>query len=160
MTSRAPKAKAKLINNIVWDGGSGQKNQQICRVGKGEKAGRVDGSFNWLSAGFKIIDGGSLDSTYQAKGGENPPFVESRQGRLPPQDGRADDRGRGPAVAESSPPDDPRGRTANVPATGRAQARTAAQYVSPLNTRERPGFTADAKADLGAFGWESPEKRN
>jgi hypothetical protein len=71
----APKATARLINNIVFDGGSGQKGQVLV---DSRKAGPTayEGTNNWLSAGFGANLSPSMLKSHVAAKGEQPLFVD------------------------------------------------------------------------------------
>jgi type IV secretory pathway TrbD component len=67
-----PQAKAVFVNNAVWDGGSGQRNQVLVQGGK---AGAVSGTHNWVAAGFGTkIEG--LETLMTGARGETPPFID------------------------------------------------------------------------------------
>ncbi|MDP6379913.1 MAG: right-handed parallel beta-helix repeat-containing protein, partial [Phycisphaerae bacterium] len=57
----APKARAKFIGNIIYDGRAKQKNQTLTRARAGANPGNVTGTRNWLSAGFGNLAATSID---------------------------------------------------------------------------------------------------
>ena len=72
----SPKATARLINNIVFDGGSGQKGQVLV---DSRKAGQTafEGTNNWLSAGFGANLSQAMLKSHIAAKGEQPLFVDA-----------------------------------------------------------------------------------
>lgn len=129
----APKARAVLTNNIIWDGGTPQSNQRLIEA----KAGAKDvsrGSCNWLAAGF-AADAAALawPKTFIAPPRQSPPFADAAKGdfRLAKSD---------PAIVDAGDPLD----EAILPLLG-GKPR---QYLAPLGTEERP---AAGKPDLGAY---------
>jgi hypothetical protein len=71
----AAKAKAEFQNNIIWDGGSGQRGQVLVDVGKAGKDA-AKGASNWLAAGF-TANAAALgwEKNFIAKPTQAPPFV-------------------------------------------------------------------------------------
>lgn len=78
----APKVKAYLIGNIVYDGGTGRKNQILAMARGGAKLKDVTGTNNWFSQGFGMRVGTGLHYTKNtfAKGLIKPFFVNSKKG--------------------------------------------------------------------------------
>jgi hypothetical protein len=78
VTLSASKARAQLLNNIIWDGGAGPAGQKLADAAKTtDRKEAVQGRTNWLSPGF----GGDLGAlglaqTFVAKPGQVPPFAD------------------------------------------------------------------------------------
>jgi len=131
----AGKAKGRLVNNIVWDGGAQQSGQKLAEVkaGFGAKAA-VGGQCNWLSSGFAADAAAwGLARTFLARAGQAPPFADAARGdfRL----ARVDEH----IVGQGAP-----WREAFVvpgPLKGR-------QYRPPQSKEDR---TDASKPDLGAY---------
>lgn len=78
----APKTSAVLANNIIWDKGSGQKNQVLVGLTNGADLKNVSGAHNWLSPGFSGPDLATLDAatTWLGQRGQTPPFANAAKG--------------------------------------------------------------------------------
>jgi hypothetical protein len=136
----APKTQVWLINNIVWDDGSGQKGQVLISSKSKMEVDR-EGSNNWFSAGFKLAGvGGTV-----AKAGQAPPFVDAAKRDFHLKSADASITTAGMPWSKIT--------LAKTPGVDKpTTAPTLDQYKSPLATEKRPAFNADAKGDLGAFG--------
>ncbi len=138
-------AGVKFINNIIWDGGSGQVRQELVKIVRGGKAENLSGISNWMTRGFFMPEGAKFESTFVAAAGAMPPFADAkaRDYHLAKSDAAIIAAGLPwskivlPAPAEA---------VQNVPPP-------LLQYKSSLTTEPRPGFKPDAKPDLGAFGF-------
>ncbi|MHB8897855.1 MAG: hypothetical protein ACYC6Y_03810 [Thermoguttaceae bacterium] len=76
----APKAGARLVGNLVTDGGQRQANQVIVAVRAGAKAENAGGQWNLLSGGFSAPTGSGFDpATNIFRRIEEPFFVASRE---------------------------------------------------------------------------------
>ncbi|HOD80197.1 MAG: hypothetical protein BWX88_00449 [Planctomycetes bacterium ADurb.Bin126] len=130
----APRARARIVNNIVWNGGQRQNGQKLLQPSKGaQPRDAARGKTNYLSAGFAGDGIAFLTGTILAPPDHQPPFVAPDKGdyRL-----RAAD----PAVtAAGSPADDELRKALDGPLL---------EYVHPLQTRERK---LAGKGDLGAY---------
>lgn len=132
----APKASAKLINNIVWDGGAGQNGQKLAET-RATAAGAqsVSGACNWFSSGFRGpgLDGLALKQTFLADPGAAPPFADTAKGdfHLSRKDSNITDAGQ--ALAED---------------LMKVVGKRLKQYKSPQSEEDRP---AAGKPDLGAY---------
>ncbi len=170
----AAKAKVQMVNNIVWDGGSGQGNQKLVEAKKATGDKPVGGSHNWLSAGFNDGTAQALGTT--ARVNAAPPFVDAakRDFHLKTADAAIVAAGvpwadiklpatpivvatrkppeiKTPGVIELKPTD--AGETKPGEAKPGDKPAQLEQYKAPLGKEARPGFKADAKGDLGAFGF-------
>jgi hypothetical protein len=76
----APKAKTRLLGNLVADGGRRQANQKILHVRAGAKAENAGGDFNFFSGDFSALPGAAFDparNTFRRLAG--PLFVDPEQ---------------------------------------------------------------------------------
>jgi len=142
----AAKAGAKLVNNIIWDGGSGQRNQELVKLSKAAGADGVSGSGNWLSGGFKTPQALRLEASFIAKPGQAPPFVDPVRRDFHLKSADPSVVAAGVPWAKIALPTIPGAAETNSP-------RVLEEYKAPLSTQPRPGFRPDAKADLGALGF-------
>jgi hypothetical protein len=88
----APKAKAELLGNLVYDGGVRQGGQQLAAARSGASLENVAGRYNWLSGGFAPIQASSLDpKTNLFRRVEGPLLVNPAEGdyRLRPEVAKA-----------------------------------------------------------------------
>ena len=101
---------------------------------------------NWLSAGFKLLGSVAAEFNYVAKPGENPPFVDAA---------KRDFHLKSPNTSITAA-GVPWSKIALPARIGTPDAKPPAlqEYKAPLAVQDRPGFKPDAKADLGAFGFE------
>jgi hypothetical protein len=138
----APKASARLVGNLVTDGGFRQNNQQVAGARAGATTQSVAGAHNWFSGGFAGAAGTRLDPrTNVFRRIDALLFVAPRDHdyRLAPSAGamlRADL----PATALELPP------TPGRPAAD-AESPLAWQYRHPAAGEKRP---ADKRPALGA----------
>ena len=133
----APKARAQLFNNIVWDGGARQRGQCLALAENPSADARVAGAGNWLSAGFggDALDRLPLRQTALAAPSEDPPFADAAHGDY--------------ALERPAP---------RITGTGGALPNEALQalggplpeYRAPQSSAARP---ATDKPDLGAVAW-------
>ena len=136
VTLSAGKARAGLLNNIVWDGGSGQGGQQLADAKAAEGAGpAVQGRANWLAPGFagKGLEAIGLAATFVAARGQAPPFAAPAKGdyRLARPDG---------AILNAGAP--------LPPALRQLIGGKLCEYHAPCGAGPRPD---DGKPDLGAY---------
>lgn len=135
-------AGAKFINNILWDGGSGQARQELVKLARGGKAENVSGSANWMTPGFFLPAGGKFEATFTAASGAAPPFADSKDRDYHLVKGD-------PAIVAAGVP----WSKILLPAPAQTALEPLLQYKTPLATEPRPGFKGDANGDLGAFGF-------
>jgi len=79
------RARTRLFNTIVWDGGAGQKGQILFAAGKDPgKAQLVSGACNWLSSGFHSPDFETLPLQHTVFGSHGAilPFMNVGKGDL------------------------------------------------------------------------------
>jgi len=136
----APLSRAKLYNNLVWDGGTPPRAQVL--VAGHTEGGAVAGACNWVAAGFGRTDFASLDlkETVVAGQGTVVPWLDSARGdyRL---------RERVAQIADTGCP---------LPADARALlGGPLREYQNGAGWRRRPD---DGKPDLGAHEWVRGEK--
>jgi hypothetical protein len=179
----AGKAKACLINNIVWDGGSFQAGQQLVagRAGAaGNVAERLSGECNWLSSGFAGPALTALKSTTMGDKGIKLPFADAAKGNylltapvagivdaglawskivLPPVPG-APAGGVSGAVVCVAPATQPRATAAIVESGGSRDASTSSSQpaAGPAYQYKHPAGMeprpSDDKPDLGAYEFQ------
>ena len=147
----AAKAGAKLINNIIWDGGSGQRNQVLVKLSKAARADGVSGSGNWLSGGFKAPEAVRLEASFIARPGQAPPFVDPARRDFHLKSADASVVAAGVPWAKIALPAIPGAPETDSP-------RVLEEYKAPLSAQPRPGFRPDAKADLGALAFGQQAK--
>jgi len=126
-----PKAKARLVNNIIWDGGRNLRRMTLVKVRNGADPGNLAGSHNWLSPGLGELAHTSMSPEANIIGrGNRPAFFNASRGdfRLAQLDARIVDAGL--SLTDT-----------DLPAVLRA-------YQHPAGTSERK---AVARPDLGAF---------
>jgi hypothetical protein len=161
----APGARATLVNNIIWDGGSGQRNQRVAALTSAALAGadghaavnaelarRVSGWHNWLAAGFGRRDGIGFPCEHCIVGEPNvsPPFANpgGRDFRIVQAN---------PAFIDAGLPWDkidlPSPRGVNQEDNTFDALR---QYFPPLQTKVR---NDPDKPTLGAFGYEARKNK-
>ncbi len=58
----APQAEARLVGNLVTDGGVRQNNQTIVRARNGAREQNLTGTYNWFSGGFSGVGSTGLDA--------------------------------------------------------------------------------------------------
>ena len=76
----APKAKAQLTGNLVWDAGRRQNGQQLVAVRAGASLNNASGKHNWLGGMFDVIEGTAFDpATNIIRRFDSPPFAASSQ---------------------------------------------------------------------------------
>lgn len=78
-----PEAKVVFVNNLVWDGGSGQRNQVLVNGGM---EGAISGGTNWVASGFGTEIGGLEQLMTGVRGGMSP-FRNEGKGDFRPADG-------------------------------------------------------------------------
>jgi hypothetical protein len=128
----ASQAKAKLFNNVVWDGGNSQQGQTLVSGDSVADRARVAGDCNWLAAGFAGADFEALglQHTVVAKGNPSLPWANSGEYQLAkPFPGITDAGSSLPRIALE------------------ALGRKLPEYRPPLGWQVRPD---DGKPDLGA----------
>lgn len=78
----APKARARLFNNILWDGGTHRSGQALVISGKDAVEGAVKGRCNWVASGFKgvALEAGTLQQTIVGFPGAVIPFSDIDKG--------------------------------------------------------------------------------
>lgn len=137
----APRARVRLFNNLVWDGGAPQGGQKLVERGRaGEGAEVVGGAGLWLSSGFggaERVPRGVAD-LFVAVRGAVPPFVKPGGGdyRLAGADAHIVNRGVG------------------LPAEARERlGGPVPHYRPPQGWEVRP---AAERPDLGAYEWVPP----
>ena len=125
-----PQAKAVFVNNVVWDGGSGPRNQVLVQGGK---AGAVSGTHNWVASGFgaKVV---GLQGLITGARAEEPGFQDA---------GKRDFRLRKGALLVD------RGTPLTAELLG--GLRAGYEYRAPQGV---VGRTWRGKPDLGAFEWD------
>jgi hypothetical protein len=133
-------AGARLAGNIVWDAGSGQRNQQLVSARGGADVKGVLAACNWLSAGFA---GAGVDTAKNCVSrGEAPPFAGPEKG-----DYRLAKPAKG-IVNAGMPLND----IALPPVPGapknEATPPLSWQYVPPADKQKR---AQDGRPDLGAY---------
>jgi hypothetical protein len=74
----ASRARARLIGNIVWDGGRSPGKQEVASGRNGADTARVEGHANWFSSGFGLA-GTKLDPSKNAQG-RDPGFADPSKG--------------------------------------------------------------------------------
>ncbi len=135
----APKSRAQLYNNIIWDGGKGtRQNGQVLVLADKDAAGvPVEGRCNWVSYGFRgaALDSLHLQQTWVGGPGAAIAFVDVGKGdyRLAKPD---------PQLVElaCALPDD----------VAKAVNGGLQQYKAPQASEAR---IPDGKPDLGAMEW-------
>jgi hypothetical protein len=143
----AGKAGVKFLNNIVWDGGSGQKNQTLVKLAKGGGPGSVSVPVNWLSGEFKAPQGVVMDGNVIARAGQSPAFVDAAARDFHLKSADATIVGKALSWDEIKLP--------VVPGAAEPKSQPALQeYKAPLSVEDRPGFKPDKAGDLGAFGFD------
>jgi len=133
----APKARARLYNNIIWDGGKGQNGQVLVHAGRDTTTLPVEGKCNWMSFGFKdsVLESIPLQHTLVGGPGAVITFVNPAKGdyRLAKPD---------PQVLEL-------GCTVPADAVQALNGRLL-QYKAPQASEPR---VIRGKPDLGAIEW-------
>jgi hypothetical protein len=76
----APGTSARLVGNLVWDAGAGQRNQVAAAARNGARIEAVTGEGNWIAAEFALPAGMSRDRNVVAKPEEEPPFRDAKAG--------------------------------------------------------------------------------
>ena len=132
----APRTRAQLWNNIVWNGGTEQRGQVLVDAkAPGRPGETVQGRSNWLSGGFAgaALAAMGLQQTFLARPGQAPPFAAPPKGdwRLAAADASIVNAG-----------------AALPPALKTLLGATLYQYEAPLALEPRPD---DGKPDLGAY---------
>lgn len=77
VTLSAPGAGAVFANDIFWNGGTDQSNQQLVAASNGASLGNASGGHLWFSFGMGVAGGTAIDlgSIYTAPQGTDPPFA-------------------------------------------------------------------------------------
>jgi len=76
----APKAKAQLTGNLVWDAGRRQNGQRLVAVRAGASLHNASGKHNWLGGMFDLIEGTAFDpATNIVRRFGSPPFAAPSQ---------------------------------------------------------------------------------
>ena len=76
----APKAKAQLTGNLVWDGGRRQNGQQLIAVRARASLNNASGAHNRLGGMFAALAGTALDpATNPIRRFDSPPFADPAQ---------------------------------------------------------------------------------
>ncbi len=70
----ASRARASLFNNVVWDGGTGQRGQVLMTSDPALKATSLAGDGNWLASGFAGTDFAALGLQRTSAVTDNPPL--------------------------------------------------------------------------------------
>jgi len=142
----AAEARARLINNIICDGGSGQKNMVLVEARRGgADIKNASETHDLLAAGFAPSAAGfPADSNLHAAG--MPPFAE-------PQHGDYHLTAKNPSLAEAGLPWEKAGISASL-LDGLAEIQPGG---SPLAWQYQQPAGAEARKDngttLGAYGW-------
>lgn len=147
VTLSAPKARARLVGNIVWDRGAGAEVQALAAARAGADLKNVAGARNWLSGGF----GGGLAAAgldpreNAAHGKERPPFANADAGDYRLAQPMAGVVNVGLPVKQLAVPD--------PPGAAPSGALLGWQYRWPLQGEKRRD---DGKPDLGAYEFGRP----
>jgi hypothetical protein len=156
----AASARATLVNNIIWDAGSGQRNQRVAVLASSvhlsaasdvanELAKRVSGSHNWFAAGFAGRDGFDFPCDRCVVGVVNrkPPFANPAAGDFRLAQADASFIGAGLPWKNIKLPPPPGGSKQEE------ESRLLWQYGPPLSKTHR---NDSAKPTLGAFSYSLP----
>jgi len=128
VTLSSDKARAQLYNNIIWDGGTRQRGQQLVNAAKQTYA--VHGAYNLVGSNFSEVSG--LERTI---------FTQANIAVWFKQPAQNDYRLRvSCAMGRPLPPD-----------IDRALGGALRQYLAPQNSTAR---LASAQPDLGAFAFQ------
>ncbi len=138
----SPQAGTRMINNLVWDGGRGQKNQVLVNIGRRGKAASAGGACNWLRPSFELPQGAKFENSFLCAAA--PPFVNAAKGDYHLKSADASIVAAGLPWSKITQP---------TPAGEEPNLQPLLQYKAPLAVEPRGGFKPDAKADLGAFGF-------
>ncbi|MEX0704370.1 MAG: hypothetical protein WD069_19875 [Planctomycetales bacterium] len=128
--------RARLFNNVIWDGGDGPRRQVLAdtrRASAGDKA--VDGAANWLASGYggAATESPGLRQTFVAAMGESPPWTDHDKGNY--------------RLSRPAPSIVQRGLPLPREVARRVGARLE-QYVAPQDVETRP---RRSRPDLGAY---------
>ena len=132
----APSARARWLNNIVWDGGQRQAGQVLVDAGdRPLDEGFFHGACNWLAAGYQNdrVRALALERTVFGEPGATLPFADPSRGAYALLRGD-------PAIVDAGD-DWPEDISAAV-------GQPPVEYAAPQSVRPRP---LDGKPDLGAY---------
>ena len=142
VTLSTSKAKARLVGNIITDGGVNQRGQTIAMVRNGANAANVTGTHNWFGRNFTIVRGTGMDMKANAFGKGAPPvFADAKK-----HDYRLADRSLRAFAAGLSAS---KIKLPSVPGRTESEPPLAWQYRHPAEGEKRP---TEAKATVGAYG--------
>lgn len=144
----APKAKARLVGNLVSDGGMRQSGQRIAGARNGATLENVTGIENWFSGGFGGSGGTALEAaTNVFHRADHPLFADPSQHdyRLTPAAAKSARARLTPDMLDLPP----------LPGASQPDAKPPLvwQYRHPADKEQRP---AEARLARGAYGRGEP----